>query len=156
MVTQLLIVLVGLIAGVVTGLIGASGVMVIVPGLVMLGYGAADAIGASLFADTVASLVVSWTYYQAGNVNLRQGWWIAVGSVLGAQVGSYISPHIAESSLGGFFGIFLIITAVIFALRGMGTVIPVSGQPTEANASLINFLNFLGKTWYCPVSYWAS
>jgi len=78
MVTQLLIVLVGLIAGVVTGLIGASGVMVIVPGLVMLGYGAADAIGASLFADTVASLVVSWTYYQAGNVNLRQGWWIAV------------------------------------------------------------------------------
>jgi len=42
------------------------------PGLVMLGYGAADAIGASLFADTVASLVVSWTYYQAGNVNLRQ------------------------------------------------------------------------------------
>jgi len=45
MVTQLLIVLVGLIAGVVTGLIGASGVMVIVPGLVMLGYGAADAIG---------------------------------------------------------------------------------------------------------------
>jgi len=77
--------------------------MVIVPGLVMLGYGAADAIGASLFADTVASLVVSWTYYQAGNVNLRQGWWIAVGSILGAQVGSYISPHIAESSLGGSF-----------------------------------------------------
>jgi len=40
---------------------------------VMLGYGAVDAIGASLFADTVASLVVSWTYYQAGNVNLSRG-----------------------------------------------------------------------------------
>ena len=145
MVTQLLIVLVGLIAGVVTGLIGASGVMVIVPGLVMLGYGAVDAIGASLFADTVASLVVSWTYYQAGNVNLRQGWWIAVGSVLGAQVGSYISPHIAESSLGGSFGIFLIITAVVFALRGMGTVIPISGQPTETKREPNKLLKLLRK-----------
>jgi len=105
MVTQLLIVLVGLIAGVVTGLIGASGVMVIVPGLVMLGYGAADAIGASLFADTVASLVVSWTYYQADNVNLRQGWWIALGSIAGAQLGSFISPHISEGGLGSSFGI---------------------------------------------------
>jgi len=111
----------------------------------MLGYGAADAIGASLFADTVASLVVSWTYYQADNVNLRQGWWIAVGSVLGAQVGSYISPHIAESSLGGSFGIFLIITAVIFALRGLGTVIPVSGQPTEARGEPNKFLKILRK-----------
>lgn len=142
--TQLLIVLVGLIAGVVTGLIGASGVMVIVPGLIMLGYGAADAIGASLFADTVASLVVSWTYYQAGNVNLSQGWWIAVGSVLGAQVGSFISPHIAESSLGGSFGIFLIITAVIFALRGMGAVIPVNGQPV-AKGEPNKFLKALRK-----------
>jgi len=110
----------------------------------MLGYGAADAIGASLFADTVASLVVSWTYYQAGNVNLSQGWWIAVGSVLGAQVGSFISPHIAESSLGGSFGIFLIITAVIFALRGMGTVIPVNGQPV-AKGEPNKFLKALRK-----------
>jgi len=111
----------------------------------MLGYGAVDAIGASLFADTVASLVVSWTYYQAGNVNLRQGWWIAVGSVLGAQVGSYISPHIAESSLGGSFGIFLIITAVVFALRGMGTVIPISGQPTETKREPNKLLKLLRK-----------
>jgi len=118
MVTQLLIVLVGLIAGVVTGLIGASGVMVIVPGLVMLGYGAADAIGASLFADTMASLVVSWTYYKAGNLNLKQGWWIALGSIAGAQLGSFISPHISEGGLGSSFGIFLLLTAVIFLIRG--------------------------------------
>ncbi len=50
---------VGFIAGIVTGLIGASGVMVIVPGLTLLGYSAFDAIGASLFTDTIASFVVS-------------------------------------------------------------------------------------------------
>jgi len=64
---------------------------------------------------------------------------------LGAQVGSYISPHIAESSLGGSFGIFLIITAVIFALRGLGTVIPVSGQPTEAKREPNKLLKLLRK-----------
>jgi len=84
----------------------------------MLGYGAADAIGASLFADTMASLVVSWTYYKAGNLNLKQGWWIALGSIAGAQLGSFISPHISEGGLGSSFGIFLLLTAVIFLIRG--------------------------------------
>ncbi len=109
---------IGLVAGIITGQIGASGVMVIVPGLIMLGYSTFDAIGVSLFADTIASLIVSWTYYQHGNLNLKQGWWIAIGSVLGAQMGSFISPHIPEIGLSNSFGIFLIITAVIFWRRG--------------------------------------
>lgn len=113
----ILIIIVGLVAGITTGLIGASGVMIIVPGLTMIGYSAFDSIGASLFADAIASLVVAWTYYQNGNLNLQQGWWIALGSVLGAQIGSIISPHIPEAGLGNSFGIFLIATAVIFWMR---------------------------------------
>jgi len=83
----ILITAISFIAGSITGLIGASGVMVIVPGLVMLGCSTFDAIGCSLFADTLASLVVAWTYSRYGNLNLRQGWLIALGSVLGAQLG---------------------------------------------------------------------
>lgn len=110
---------IGLVAGIVTGLIGASGVMVIVPGLILLGYSAGDAIGASLFADTIASLVVSWTYYKAGNLNLKQGWWITVGSVIGAQIGSIVSPSIPDAGLGSSFGIFLFLTAAVFWMRGV-------------------------------------
>jgi hypothetical protein len=109
---------IGFVAGIVTGLIGASGVMLIVPVLVMLGFTVFDAIGVSLFADTVASLVVSWTNYQANNLNLKQGWWIAVGSILGAQLGSYISPNIPEVGLGNSFAIFLFLSALIFWRRG--------------------------------------
>ncbi len=116
--------LIGFAAGIVTGLIGASGVMVIVPGLTMLGHPAADAIGASLFADTLASLVVAWTYYRNGNLNLKQGWWIAVGSVLGAQLGSIVSPYIPDAGLGNSFGIFLILTAAIFWLRSRKKAVP--------------------------------
>ena len=87
-----LILLVGYIAGTITGLIGASGVMVVVPALVLLGYSSAESIGASLFIDVVASLVVSWTYHQHKNLELKQGIWITIGSVIGAQVGSFLSP----------------------------------------------------------------
>lgn len=105
---------IGFIAGIITGQIGASGVMVIVPGLIMLGYSTFDAIGVSLFVDTVASLTVAWTYYNHGNVNLKQGWWVALGSVLGAQIGSFVSPSIPEVGLSNSFGVFLILTALIF------------------------------------------
>ncbi|MEL7668829.1 MAG: sulfite exporter TauE/SafE family protein [Actinomycetota bacterium] len=126
---------IGLVAGAVTGLIGASGVMVIVPGLTLLGYSAAGAIGASLSADAIASLVVAWTYYQNKNLNLTQGWWIVLGSVAGAQIGSVLSPRIPDVGLGNAFGIFLLVTAVVFWVRGARGIKP--GEPdseTEEHA----------------------
>lgn len=136
---------IGLIAGIITGQIGASGVMVIVPGLIMLGYSTFDAIGVSLFVDTVASLMVAWTYYQNGNLNLKQGWWIALGSVVGAQIGSFISPYIPEIGLSNSFGIFLIVTALIFWRRGNKVMIPKAEDPT-ANQKTKNKLLVMLRT----------
>jgi hypothetical protein len=139
------IIAVGLVAGIATGLIGASGVMIIVPGLIMLEYSASSSIGASLFADAIASLVVAWTYYQHKNLNLKQGWWIALGSVLGAQIGSIISPHIPDAGLGNSFGIFLIASAVIFWMRGRRKLKPQAqdGEKTvnrEKQSAIIKLL----------------
>jgi uncharacterized membrane protein YfcA len=120
----LLVLLIGCVAGIVTGLIGASGVMVVVPALALLGYSTSDAIGASLFIDTVASLVVAWTYYQNKHLNLKQGIWITIGSVTGAQIGSLISPSIPDVGLSSAFSIFLVITALIFWFRGARGVTP--------------------------------
>jgi uncharacterized membrane protein YfcA len=136
---------IGLIAGIITGQIGASGVMVIVPGLIMLGYSTFDAIGVSLFVDTVASLMVAWTYYQNGNLNLKQGWWIALGSVVGAQIGSFISSYIPEIGLSNSFGIFLIVTALIFWRRGNKVMIPKAEDPT-ANQKTKNKLLVMLRT----------
>lgn len=116
-----------------TGLIGASGVMVVVPALVILGYPASGAIGASLFIDTVASLVVAWTYYQSDNLNLTHGFWIALGSVVGAQVGSLVSPSVPDTGLSGAFGIFLLVSAVIFWFRGRKGIIPAAGGGQEGS-----------------------
>jgi uncharacterized membrane protein YfcA len=114
----IVLIVVGIIAGNITGLIGASGVSVIVPAIVFLGYLPSQAIGASLFIDTVASLIVAWTYYQNKHVKIKESIGIAVGSVLGAQVGSLISPKIPALGLNSAFSVFLLLSAAIFWFRG--------------------------------------
>lgn len=140
----ILITVISFIAGSITGLIGASGVMVIVPGLVMLGSSTFDAIGCSLFADALASLVVAWTYSRYGNLNLRQGWPIALGSVLGAQLGSFISPNLPEMGVGGSFGVLLLISAAMFWRKGSKkAAIKPEGKTTSNNDEVKGFLKVM-------------
>ena len=65
--------LVGCFAGAITGLMGASGVMAVVPGMTLLGYSVRQAIGASLAVDMIASVVVTWTYYRHGRPDYARG-----------------------------------------------------------------------------------
>lgn len=104
---------IGLCSGCVTGLMGASGVLIVVPALTMaLGLSVHAAIGTSLAVDVIASLIVTYVYYRRGNVDLRSGVWLALGAVLGAQAGSMLAAHIPELELGGGFGVFLIMSGV--------------------------------------------
>jgi len=137
---QAIIVLIGAVAGIVTGLIGASGVMVVVPALVILGYSTADAIGASLFIDMIASLVVAWTYYQSKNLNFKKSIWIAVGAIVGAQIGSLLSLSIPDVGLSGGFSVFLLVTAVIFWIRGVRTPFPSERKKHEKKGSFFVIL----------------
>lgn len=114
----LLAIIVGSFAGAMTGLMGASGVMAVVPGMILLGYTARQAIGASLAVDMIASLVVALTYYRNGRVNLRHGIWIALAAMLGAQVGSRFSVYMPEFGLSGGFGIFLVGSGILIWKNG--------------------------------------
>lgn len=128
---SLLTFLVGLLAGNITGIIGASGVMIVVPVFIILGYSPAASIGASLFIDTIASLIVAWTYYQNKNLVVKDGIWIAIGSILGAQAGSYLSVLIPTASLNNSFSIFLLLSAVLLWINGKKGF--TAGEPTILN-----------------------
>ncbi len=116
-----LILLVGSFAGMMTGLMGASGVMAVVPGMILLGYNAHQAVGTSLAVDMTASLIVAWTYYNHGRVALRQGVWIAITAMLGAQIGSHLSVFVPEVSISGGFGLFLLVSSILFWKNGTGS-----------------------------------
>jgi uncharacterized membrane protein YfcA len=115
----LLILSVGGFAGIMTGLMGASGVMAVVPGMMLLGYSAHQAIGTSLAVDLTASVLVVITYFQHGKVNLGQGLYIALAAILGAQIGSRFSVALPESGLSLGFGLFLIASSLLLWRQGL-------------------------------------
>ena len=120
MLEYLLTILVGWFAGVMTGLMGASGMMAVVPGMILLGYNPYQAIGVSLAVDVIASIIVAVAYYRNGRVDLQGGFWIAIAAVVGAQIGSRLLFHVSEDGINGGFSILLLLTATIFWREGIG------------------------------------
>lgn len=108
---------IGLITGSVVGLTGASGVVVVVPLLtVLLGFSMHTAIGTSLFVDVITPLFVAWTYYRNGNVNLKAGLWLALGSIAGAQLGaSFANQSLSSNQMGiGFVAMMFVMAAAMW------------------------------------------
>ena len=118
-VTMIGVIVLGLVTGTVTSLIGASGVCVVVPVLTMwLGMNSHLAIGTSLMVDVITSIVVAIGYFRHGNVRLRASLWITVGSILGAQLGSHWAGLIPDGSLSFTFAIVLIIFGLATFRKG--------------------------------------
>ena len=113
-------VLIGLFTGAVTGLTGASGVMVVVPLVTMLlGFSIREAIGTSLMVNVISSLAISIIYYRHGNIEVRSAFWIALGSIVGAQLGTVFAGGIPEVGLSETFGIFMVIMGAVIWKKGL-------------------------------------
>ncbi|MDC1105444.1 sulfite exporter TauE/SafE family protein [Prolixibacteraceae bacterium] len=116
---QLLLILIGTIAGIVTGITGASSVMVVVPLLsILLNFSIHQAIGTSLVVDVVAPLFISLTYSKRGHIKLKECLAVLLGTVLMAPIGSYFSDMVPERGLGSSFGGFMIVLAIIIFRTG--------------------------------------
>lgn len=117
----LLAIIIGIVTGGITSLIGASGVMIIVPILtIFFKVSVHTAIGTSLFVDVIASLTVSYSYYKNGNIEIKSGMWIAFTSILGAQLGALFANNIEEGNLSSGFAIVLIAAGLSMFRKGYG------------------------------------
>lgn len=108
-----LVALLGLVAGVVSGLFGVGGAIVIVPGLVLLGkIPQHTANGTSLAALLLpVGLLGFLQYYKRGQVNLPYAALIAVGLLLGALLGAKLAGSLSDMWLKRAFGVFLLLVA---------------------------------------------
>ncbi len=105
----LIIFIAGWGAGMVTGMVGASAVVIITPLLTtFLGYTPYAAIGISLATDVVASSASSFTYFKNNNLRLKEGVYLGIASVTAAIVGSWLSKRIPAPFLGGSTGVIII------------------------------------------------
>ena len=102
-------------AGVVTGLVGASAVVIVTPILItFLGVNPYTAIGISLATDVVASSVSAYTYKKNDNIRIKEGINISVLTVIAAIIGSYLSNFMSATALGGSTGIVIIFMGISF------------------------------------------
>jgi hypothetical protein len=112
--------LIGLAAGVLSGMFGIGGGVVVVPALVVvLGYGQKTATGTSLLALLLpvgALAVVS--YARAGHVDVRAGLLIAAGIFTGALLGATFALGRSEATLRRLFAVVLVALAVRLFVTG--------------------------------------
>jgi len=112
------LVVIGVLGGVLSGLLGVGGGIVMVPLLVLWAhYGQRDAHAASLGAIIPISIAGIATYGAAGQVRLGPAAALAAGSILGAQLGAGILARLDERILRSVFGLFLVAVAVVMVVR---------------------------------------
>jgi uncharacterized membrane protein YfcA len=107
---QVALILVGLIAGVFSGMFGIGGGLVIVPALVaILGFDLKEAVGTSLAALLLpVGIFAVLAYYRAGKLNIKTAAFIGTGVILGALAGAIIALNLPTKTLQQLYGVFLL------------------------------------------------
>lgn len=112
--TWFLVALLGLVAGVVSGLFGVGGAVVIIPGLVLIAnLPQHTAHGTSLAALLLpVGLLGALEYYKRGQVNVAFAAVVAVGLLIGAYFGARLAGTMSDVMLRKAFGVFLLLISV--------------------------------------------
>jgi len=110
----LLMLLVGLIAGALSGVIGIGGGVLIVPALVYIArMGQLRAQGTSLGVMLApVGLLAFLEYYRAGNVDVKVCLMLCVGFLIGGYFGGSWAQHIPEALLRKTFACVMVVAAV--------------------------------------------
>lgn len=110
----ILFILIGLIAGILSGLLGIGGGIIIVPALIyMCGFNQLKAQGTSLaILLPPVGLLAFLEYYKRGNVDIKAGIIIAIALICGSAVASRFVQNISPALLRKTFAIFMMVIAV--------------------------------------------
>ena len=104
----------GLLAGILSGLLGVGGGILLVPALVFIvGLTQHQAQGTTLaLMVPPIGLLAAWTYYKQGHVDLKIAGLICLGFFVGGLLGARWATVINAALLKKLFGAALLITAL--------------------------------------------
>lgn len=112
------ILVIGLIAGIVSGLIGIGGAIVMVPGMTLfIGLSQHMASATSLAVVIPGAMVSTAVYHSFGQLDLSLTALFAIGGVAGSFVGSSLMPHIRAIVLKRIWAVVALLMAI---KMGMG------------------------------------
>jgi len=113
--TLITLILIGLFAGIASGMVGIGGGLVIVPCLVYaLSFSQFGAQGTSIAAMLPPiGILAAMNYYKADAINWKFAIIISITFIAGGYLGSKLTlNYISESTLKKLFGILLLVAAI--------------------------------------------
>jgi uncharacterized membrane protein YfcA len=107
-------ILLGLITGCFSGIMGVGGGIIMIPALVYLfGFSQHLAQGTTLALFVIpVGILGAWTYYSHGNLNVPAALMIAAGFVGGSYIGSRLANDLPDATLRKIFAVVLLIIGV--------------------------------------------
>jgi uncharacterized membrane protein YfcA len=109
-----LFLLLGLVAGIFSGLIGIGGGIIIIPALIFLfGFSQHLAQGTTLaLLVPPIGFLAAWTYYKQGYVDLKVASLICLGFFFGGFLGAKIATRLSDVVVERVFGVALLLIAL--------------------------------------------
>jgi len=111
-VNPVILLVLGLLAGIGAGFSGLGGGFIVVPLLILLGYTPQKAVGTSFLAILVISLSALFAHGKLDHIDYRTGALLGIGGLIGAQVGSRILVHVSAPTFNKIFAVVLVALAV--------------------------------------------
>lgn len=107
-------VIIGVAAGLLSGLFGIGGGIVIIPGLMFLkGFSQLKAQGTSLIAMLPpVGILAFMQYYKKGNTNILAGVIICIAMLISAKFGGQLANVLPVSVMKKAFGVFVILVGI--------------------------------------------
>lgn len=114
-----LYIVLGLVAGALSGLLGIGGGIIIVPTLILLfGLTQQQAQGTTLaLMIPPIGILAAWVYYQQGYVDLKIAAFVCLGFLIGGFFGAKLATGLSTAVLQKVFGVALLLTAIYMIIR---------------------------------------
>ena len=119
--TIVYLILIGVLAGIVSGFIGIGGGIIIVPGLIYLaGLTQIQAQGTSLALMLPPIGILAFMhYYKQGNVDLKVAGIVAVTFITGGFFGAKLAHKIDQNIVKIIFGVLMLLIAIKMIFSGV-------------------------------------
>ncbi|HWT74762.1 MAG TPA: sulfite exporter TauE/SafE family protein [Mobilitalea sp.] len=114
MMNIILFILIGLVAGILSGFFGIGGGVIIVPALIFIcGFSQLKAQGTSLAVLLPpVGILAFMEYYKKGNVDLKAGVIICITVLFGAMLGGKVAQYVPADILKKAFAAFMLLLSL--------------------------------------------
>ena len=104
----------GLVAGILSGLLGIGGGIFVIPGLVLLmGFSQKMAQGTTLaMMVPPIGLLAAWAYYSKGYVDLKVAGLMCIGFFIGGFFGAKFATGLSGVTLSRIFGVAMLVVSI--------------------------------------------